>query len=138
MASYTDSVSGSHTNSLSNRSESHAGSELEPNEIKGYLMKRTRLSRKWKRVYFVLKNCDLLYYTNPEGTPKKIPLSNADITETSIDKKQFAFCIKSKENGRTYYIHADSELSQNCWMQAICFAKVAGRDGSSSAACVVQ
>lgn len=66
MASCSDSVSGSHTNSLSNRSDSHAGSEFEPNEIKGYLMKRARLTRKWKRVYFVLKNCDLLYYSNPE------------------------------------------------------------------------
>lgn len=66
MASCSDSVSGSHTNSLSNRSDSHVGNEFEPNEIKGYLMKRARLTRKWKRVYFVLKNCDLLYYSNPE------------------------------------------------------------------------
>lgn len=66
MASCSDSVSGSHTNSLSNRSDSHAGSEFEPNEIKGYLMKRARLTKKWKRVFFVLKNCDLLYYSTPE------------------------------------------------------------------------
>ncbi|KAK7504827.1 hypothetical protein BaRGS_00003855 [Batillaria attramentaria] len=138
MASCSDSVSGSHTNSLSNRSDSHAGSEIEPNEIKGYLMKRARLTRKWKRVYFVLKNCDLFYYSTPEGKPKRIPLSDAEISESSIDKKQFAFRIKSKETGRTYYIHADNELSQNCWMQAICFAKAAGNDGSNSAACVIQ
>lgn len=73
-----------------------------------------------------------------QGTAKRIPLSNAEISESSIDKKQYAFRIKSKENGRTYYIHAENELSQNCWMQAICFAKAAGNDGSASAACVIQ
>lgn len=73
-----------------------------------------------------------------QGTPKRIPLSNAEISESSIDRKQFAFRIKCKENGRTYYIHAEDELSQNCWMQAICFAKAAGQDGSTSAACVIQ
>ncbi|XP_076442461.1 PH domain-containing protein DDB_G0274775-like [Babylonia areolata] len=143
MASCSDSVSESHTNSLSNRSDSHTGSEFEPNEIKGYLMKRARVTRKWKRVYFVLKNCDLFYYRSGEPTaaeakPKRIPLSNADISESSVDKKQYAFRIRSKENGRTHYIQADDEISQNCWMQAICFAKAAGNDGSASSACVIQ
>ena len=69
---------------------------------------------------------------------KEIPLTNAEISETTIDKKQFAFSIKCKEKGRTYYIQADTESAQNNWMQAICFAKAAGQQGENSAACVIQ
>jgi hypothetical protein len=80
----------------------------------------------------------LFFVFQGTGQPKRIPLTNAEISESYVDKKKYAFRIKSKENGRTYYIHADNELSQNCWMQAICFAKAAGHDGSASAACVIQ
>ena len=69
---------------------------------------------------------------------KKIPLTNSEISESSIDKKSFAFSIKPKDNGRTYYIQADSELTQNNWMQAICFAKAAGQQGDNSQACSVM
>ena len=71
-------------------------------------------------------------------TKKKIPLTHAEISESSVDKKTFAFSIKSKESGRTYYIQADSELNQNDWMQAICFAKAAGQHGENSQACSVM
>lgn len=35
-------------------------------------------------------------------------------------------------------MQADSENTQHEWMQAICFAKAAGRDGDNSQACVIQ
>ncbi|XP_005089147.1 PH domain-containing protein DDB_G0274775 [Aplysia californica] len=139
MASGSDSVTDSQkTNSLSNRSDSQPDAEVTDTEMKGYLMKRARLSRKWKRQWFLLKNCDLYYSESPEGNLKKITLTDADISETRVDKKQYAFRIRSKQNGRTYYIHAENELTQNSWMQAICFAKAAGSHGSASQACVVQ
>ena len=69
MASGWDSASDSQkTNSLSNRSDSQsqADNEITDTEMKGYLMKRARLSRKWKRQWFLLKNCDLFYSQSPE------------------------------------------------------------------------
>lgn len=69
---------------------------------------------------------------------KSIPLTNSEISESTIDKKQHAFSIKAKENGRTYYIQADTNTEQNEWMQAICFAKAAGQKGDNSQACVIQ
>ncbi|KAK3773603.1 hypothetical protein RRG08_022312 [Elysia crispata] len=144
MASCSDSVTtgtdSQRTNSLSNRSrsDSQPDAEITDNEIRGFLMKRARLSRKWKKQWFLLRNSDLYYSESPQGSLKKIPLTDADISETKIDKKLYAFRIKSKQNGRTYYIHAENESTQNSWMQGICFAKAAGSQGGASQACVVQ
>lgn len=73
-----------------------------------------------------------------QHTPKKIPLGEADISETAVDKKKYAFRIKLRDKGRSYYLHAENESMQNDWMQAICFAKAAGRNGDNSQACVIQ
>ena len=83
----------------------------------------------------------MFYITFPfnfQSTDKQIPLTNSEISETSIDKKDHAFVIKSAEKGRSYYMQADSEGLQNEWMQAICFAKAAGQRGDNSQACVIQ
>ena len=57
----------SRTNSLTNRSSSsNHNDEEQVNEIKGWLMKRKRLSRKWEKQWFLLKNTDLFYGNTPE------------------------------------------------------------------------
>ena len=73
-----------------------------------------------------------------QGMVKKIPLANADISESNVDKKTNAFKIKSKENGRAYFLHTENKESLHSWMQGICFAKAAGKNNSNSAACVLQ
>jgi len=59
----------SRTNSLTNRSISesvnHNDDELHPQELKGWLLKRTRISRKWKKQWFLLKSINLLYGNTP-------------------------------------------------------------------------
>ena len=60
------------------------------------------------------------------------------MAECSIDNKQFAFRIKPQNSKRIFYIHAEDEDSLHNWMQAICFAKAAGRTGGQSEACVIQ
>lgn len=68
MASCSDSVTtdSQKTNSLSNRSDSQPDAEMTETEIRGYLMKRARLSRKWKKQWFLLRNCDLYYSESPQ------------------------------------------------------------------------
>ncbi|XP_060079502.1 PH domain-containing protein DDB_G0274775-like [Ylistrum balloti] len=129
--------SDSRTNSL-NTTSSHNDDSVTHIEMKGWLMKRSKMSKKWKKQWFLLKNTELAYGDTPEQTSKRIPLTNSEISETNIDKKNYAFRIKSKDIKRTFYIHADNENIQNEWMQAICFAKAAGRHGDMSQACVVQ
>ena len=67
---------------------------------------------------------------------KKIILEGALISELNIDGRQFAFQIKSKENGRVHYICAENEAVQQEWMQAIYLAR--GVQGENSQACVIQ
>ncbi|KAK3092756.1 hypothetical protein FSP39_006915 [Pinctada imbricata] len=129
--------SDSRTNSL-NTSSSQNDDNMSHMEVKGWLYKRTKVSRKWKKQFFHLKSSNLLYGNTPENTDKSIPLSNAEISETQMDKKDHAFRVKPKDSGRTYYMQAENEHSQNDWMQAICFAKAAGRRGDDSSACVIQ
>lgn len=61
--------SDSRTNSLTNRSNtasSHNDEDLPHNEFKGWLMKRSKMSRKWKKQWFLLQNTDLFYGDTPE------------------------------------------------------------------------
>ena len=73
-----------------------------------------------------------------QHTPKQISMIGAEIAQSNIDHKQNAFHIKAKNSKRVYYLHADTEECLHNWMQAICFAKAAGRTGGQSEACVVQ
>ena len=57
--------SSSRTNSL-NTSSSHTDENHTHVELKGYLWKRTKLSRKWKKQWFILRNSDLVYGNTPE------------------------------------------------------------------------
>lgn len=63
--------SSSRTNSL-NTSSSHNDENHTHVELKGYLWKRTKLSRKWKKQWFILRNSDLLYGNTPEVLPLDI------------------------------------------------------------------
>ena len=73
-----------------------------------------------------------------QNAVKQINLEEAEIAESDMDQKSFAFKIKPKDSSRTYYICAEDETSQNYWMQAICFAKAAGKNGDASQACSIQ
>ena len=57
--------SDSRTNSL-NTSSSQNDDSASCMEVKGWLYKRTKMSRKWKKQYFLLKNSNLLYGDTPE------------------------------------------------------------------------
>ncbi|KAJ8309256.1 hypothetical protein KUTeg_014130 [Tegillarca granosa] len=107
--------SDSRTNSLTNRSNtasSHNDEDFPHNEFKGWLMKRSKCRESGRSNGFCYKIQIYFMATHPR--------------------------IKAKDGGRSFYIHADNENLQNDWMQAICFAKAAGRAGDNSQACVIQ
>lgn len=132
----TNSQTNSHTNQATGSNQTD--DDIHPTELKGWLMKRSKLTKKWKKQWFLLRNTNLVYGNTAEDADKNIPLTNAEIANSSVDRKSYAFSIKSKENGRTYYMHAETEASQNDWMQAVCFAKAAGQKGDNSQACILQ
>lgn len=107
-------------------------------EMSGWLMKRSKISHKWKKQWFHLKGTDMFYGDTNENLHKKISLESAEISESNIDNKNNAFRLKPKDAKRVYYLHAEDESIQNNWMQAICFAKATGNSGDASQACVLQ
>lgn len=77
--------SDSRTNSLTNRSSStvHNDDDIQANELKGWLMKRTKISRKWKKQWFLLKNTHLHYGNSPEV--KKVGYNLTAVHSTGIN-----------------------------------------------------
>lgn len=69
---------------------------------------------------------------------KNIFFLNVEIFEIDVDKKDYVFRIKLKDNGRTFYIQVENENVQNDWMQAICFVKVVGYYGDNLQVCIIQ
>ncbi|EDO48529.1 predicted protein [Nematostella vectensis] len=104
----------------------------------GWLFKRSKLSKKWDKQWCSIKKNQLFYGPTTEELTKAIDLEGCELSECSLDKKQFAFQIKPKGQRRYYFFHAETEQDQQEWMQAICFAKASGSIGDGSQACVVQ
>ena len=69
---------------------------------------------------------------------KVVSLEGCEMSDCSIDKKQFAFRIKPRGAKRVYFFCAESEQDQQEWMQAICFAKASGNMTDGSQACTIQ
>lgn len=80
----------------------------------------------------------ILYVVGLQDQQKVVALEGCELSDCSIDKKQFAFRIKPRGCKRVYFFSADSEQDQHEWMQAICFAKASGNMGDGSQACTVQ
>ncbi|XP_066281023.1 PH domain-containing protein DDB_G0274775-like [Branchiostoma lanceolatum] len=109
----------------------------EQEDIAGWLMKRNKLTRQWRRQWFHLKGCDLQYGDSAEKLRKTIPLTGARIEEADVGKPH-AFSVKPRDSDRQYLFHADSEQEQRRWVEAICLARMSGTDGDQSQACVIQ
>ncbi|EDV24025.1 uncharacterized protein TRIADDRAFT_57083 [Trichoplax adhaerens] len=106
----------------------------------GWLYKRHSnfVAHKWKKLWFRLKDTKLYYGESEQDLIKSLELEGCELAESSIDKKEFCFCIKPHKSKRIYYIHACNRDDQNEWMQAICFAKATGNTTDQSQACIIQ
>ncbi|XP_035674985.1 PH domain-containing protein DDB_G0274775-like [Branchiostoma floridae] len=129
-------------NYVSNGTEQQTGGPTveqngEQQDISGWLMKRSRLTRQWRRQWFCLKGCDLQYGDSAEKLRKTIPVTGAQIEEANVGKPH-AFSVKPRDSDRVYLLHADSEEEQRRWVEAICLARMSGTDGDQSQACVIQ
>lgn len=106
--------------------------------MSGWLMKRCRLTKKWKRTWFTLHSSHLSYGKSEAGPLKDIPLQCTAIEEAHIDNMKYVFRLRPPKSRREYLIQAPDEQSEQRWMQAICFAKVSASNSDSSQACCVQ
>lgn len=103
-----------------------------------WMMKRCRLTKTWKKTWFVLKGSHLSYGKSEQGPYKIIPLQNTVIEEAHIDGMKYVFRLRPPKMKRDFLIQAPNEQSEQRWMQAVCFAKVGANNGDASQACCVQ
>ncbi|XP_041105377.1 pleckstrin homology-like domain-containing protein [Polyodon spathula] len=104
----------------------------------GWLSKRTQFTHRWKPVWFVLKETQLLYGENEKEAQKKINLLGAHVKEVDGNEMTFTWTITPKGGKRTFFLKANSESEQREWIQAICDALVKSSAGHASSTCTVQ
>lgn len=121
-------------NAATNDSQS-SDSEIALSE---WLMKRSRLTKKWKKTWFTLKGSHLSYGKTEQGPYKTIPLQSTVIEEAHIQGMKYVFRLRPPKSKREYLIQAPDEQSEQRWMQAICFAKVGANNSDASQACSIQ
>nr|XP_039248739.1 PH domain-containing protein DDB_G0274775-like [Styela clava] len=122
---------------MSNHDTQNHDAEVEI-ALSGWLMKRCRLTKKWKRTWFTLRSSNLCYGKSENGPFKNIPLQSTVIEEAHINDMSYVFRLRPPKSKRDYIIQAPDEQTEQRWMQAICFAKVGANSSESSQACTVQ
>jgi hypothetical protein len=86
----------------------------------GYLIKQGKLIKNWKKRFFFVESNNLYYAPSIKerySTKGMIPLEGAEISETNIPQKQYAFQIKTKD--RVFYLVAESAELQKEWITSL-------------------
>lgn len=101
----------------------------------GYLLKKGRVSKRWKLGYFVLSKECLCYYQMEsewkENKPKELIFFNdMSLYIDNVPDKETKYCIKivrksmsNKIASRTYLLCCFSEEERNKWLSEILYAK---------------
>jgi len=98
-----------------NRAHSHV-----PVQRAGFLTKRGKVRKTWKRRWFVLSREQKLYYytsqtsKSPQGM---INLHEATILDFTNSGKENGFEINTP--GRVWYLHADDPYEKDLWIKEI-------------------
>ena len=89
--------------------------------MKGYVNKKGRRVRNWKRRYFVLRGGTLSYYTDDTCTARK---GKMHLTECEIDglrerDETGRACLALAAHGRTLFFQSDEPKENTAWFLAI-------------------
>ncbi|KAI7799716.1 pleckstrin homology-like domain-containing protein [Triplophysa rosa] len=114
--------------------ESHSG-EIEKCN-KGWLLKKTHYTKRWKQLWFHIRDGNLFYGVNEESTEKAINLVGAKV-ELLDGEDRFGWTITPRDSKRTFFLGTDAAEERQAWMTAICEAQLSSKDHNSNA-CVVQ
>ena len=104
----------------------------------GYLIKKgTGGLKRWKRRFFMMVQCYLVYYRNKEDAvqPDAVPLASinlAGIKGCSVDRKTREFELRGQGFGK-YVLRAEDDKELSKWLAAVkaLFAMAASANGSS-------
>ncbi|XP_051954603.1 pleckstrin homology-like domain-containing protein [Xyrauchen texanus] len=103
---------------------------------KGWLFKKTQYTKRWKRVWFHVRDGRLFYGVNEQLAEKTINLVGAKV-EVLDDDGRFDWTVTTQDSIRTFILRADSAEERQAWMTAICEAQLSSQEHNSNA-CVLQ
>ncbi|KAL2081841.1 hypothetical protein ACEWY4_021659 [Coilia grayii] len=107
---------------------------------KGWLLKRSHFTYRWKLAWFELKDNMLAYGDDEKRPHKTINLVGAEMEALQGHASSCGWTITPSGDGsrhRTYFLRASTVEEQQQWMEAICEARLrSGEHGPH--ACVVQ
>ncbi|XP_062857087.1 pleckstrin homology-like domain-containing protein [Trichomycterus rosablanca] len=103
---------------------------------KGWLSKKTQFTRRWKPVWFHIKDSQLYYGGNEQTPVKSISLIGAEV-EALEDDTCFSWTIKPQNRNRTFFLKAGSAEEQQQWMVALVEAQMSSKEHAVNA-CVLQ
>ncbi|XP_056301524.1 pleckstrin homology-like domain-containing protein [Danio aesculapii] len=110
--------------------------ENHPEECKGWLFKKTHYTRRWKMLWFHLKDGKLIYGLNEESAEKVIDLAGARM-EVQDGDGSFCWSVRPKGGKRVYLLRAANAAEQRLWMTAILETQLM-TGVTCSNACVLQ
>ncbi|XP_043076091.1 pleckstrin homology-like domain-containing protein [Puntigrus tetrazona] len=104
---------------------------------KGWLFKKTHYTKRWKIMWFQIRDGQLVYGFNEQSAEKAINLVGATVEMLEGDAGRFGWTLTPKHKKRTYILRANTAEEQQAWMSAICEAQLTSEEHSSNA-CVLQ
>ncbi|XP_046848632.1 src kinase-associated phosphoprotein 2-like [Xenia sp. Carnegie-2017] len=109
-------------------------------EKAGYLLKRNKITNRWKKTWCFIKDRKMCYSNSAEETTaKSVCLEGCQIGTCEIKSMINTFYVKPKTSQRKYILCAESEEELEEWMQAIFLERCYGQKNSlGSEACVIQ
>ncbi|TSP57644.1 Pleckstrin homology domain-containing family A member 6 [Bagarius yarrelli] len=102
----------------------------------GWLSKKTQFTRRWKPVWFQIKDSKLFYGETEKNPVKSISLVGAEIEALEKDGG-LGWIIRPHGGKRSFFFRAESAEEQQQWMEAICEAQMSSGERTANA-CVVQ
>ncbi|XP_067273408.1 pleckstrin homology-like domain-containing protein [Pseudorasbora parva] len=115
--------------------ENHPEEKVEWKE--GWLFKKTLYTRRWKLMWFHIRDGLLIYGCNEKSAEKAINLVGAKVEMLEGDDGALGWTITPKDSKRTFMLRADGAEEQQACVTAICEAQLSSEQHSSNA-CVVQ
>uniref|UniRef100_A0A8C2JR97 Si:ch73-111k22.3 n=1 Tax=Cyprinus carpio TaxID=7962 RepID=A0A8C2JR97_CYPCA len=104
--------------------------------IKGWLFKKTHYTKRWKMMWFHIRDAQLVYGFNEKSAEKAINLVGAKVEMLEGDGK-LGWTVTPKHSTRSFMLQASTAEEQQAWMSAICEAQLSSEQHSSNA-CVLQ
>ncbi|XP_059354003.1 pleckstrin homology-like domain-containing protein [Carassius carassius] len=103
---------------------------------KGWLLKKTHYTKRWKMMWFHIREGQLVYGFNEKSAEKAINLVGAKV-EMLEGAGALVWSVTPRDSERSFLLQARTAEERQAWMSAICEAQLSSQQHRSNA-CVLQ